>query len=208
MRRSSLALVSYCIAYSVLYSLEPTLAIKLEEDFDFSTSKVGLFFGLLFFGQIVTGVISLGIPENRDKRPVLLVSYFLQFTAPLMVGPSEVLHFPNTPGLVGGGLFLGGGGRGLMVGFTASEAILGASRVFSDHQTRISDLVSSLYCFADGLAMTIFPIIGSALTEHLGFGRAQEVIGLLVLMVFILFLISSVCDWRRESLRESETLEK
>ena len=63
------------------------------------------------------------IPEKWDKRIVLLLSYFVLFIAPLMVGPSELLNLPNFPALIGVGLFLIGVARASVLSFTVTEAI-------------------------------------------------------------------------------------
>lgn len=102
-----------------------------------------------------------------------------------MVGPSKLLHFPDSPHLVGIGLFLVGGCRGVIVGFSVAEAIEGASKVYRHHETRVVDLISSVYCFVDGLAMLVFPIIGSSLSELWSFGSAMEVIGALMVITFV-----------------------
>ena len=122
-KRASLVLLAYGLGDSILYSLEPTLALKLREDFHFSTSRIGLYFSLVFLAQIVVGITAMILPERWDLRPLLLASYFVQSAAPLMIGPSLLLHFPNTPTLVAAGLLLAGGARGVLVSFTVKEAI-------------------------------------------------------------------------------------
>lgn len=52
--------------------------------------------------------------------------------------------------------------------------------------------------------MAVFPIIGSALSDHFGFSRAQESIALINLVVFVLYLTSTAYDWRKEKMQEIE----
>ena len=113
------------------------------------------------------------IPEKWDKRILLLISYFVLFIAPLMVGPSHLLHLPNSPALIGVGLFLIGVARAPVLSFTVTEAIEGGKIKFPDEKIRVTDYVASIYCFVDGVSLTVFPIVGSALSEYLSFERAQ-----------------------------------
>ena len=87
-RRASLVIFGYALANSLLYSLEPTLALKLREDFHFPSSTIGFYFSILFQGQICTAILSMLAPLRWDMRPILLFSFFLAFAAPLMIGPS------------------------------------------------------------------------------------------------------------------------
>ena len=113
------------------------------------------------------------IPEKWDKRIVLLLSYFILFVAPLMVGPSQLLHLPNSPVLIAIGLFLIGVARAPILSFTVTEAIEGGTIKFPDEKIIVADYVASIYCFVDGVSLTVFPIVGSALSEYLSFERAQ-----------------------------------
>ena len=61
-----------------------------------------------------------------------MASYAAQSIGPIMIGPSKILKFPNNPHIVGAGLLLAGAGRGLAVGFTVTEAIQCATRLFPE----------------------------------------------------------------------------
>ena len=135
MRRVSLSIFSCDIGIGTLYNLDPTLALKLRQELSFPTTRIGSFFLLIFFGQILVSTISMLIPEKWDKRPILLTSYFVLFVAPLMVGPSQFLHFPNSPTLIGGGLFLLGMGQAPLSTYTVTEAIEGGTIKFPDERT-------------------------------------------------------------------------
>lgn len=49
--------------------------------------------------------------------------------------------------------------------------------------------------------MMIFPVLGSALSEHLGFQHAMEIFALVNLVVLIVFSASIANDWRKEESR-------
>lgn len=114
-----------------------------------------------------------------------------------MIGPSKFLHFPNAPQLVAAGLLVAGAGRVLAVGFTVNEAIQSVSKLFPEQETRISDLSVNLFFISDGLAMMTFPVVGSALSEHLSFERAQEVFALLNMIVLLVYASATAYDWRK-----------
>ena len=127
-----------------------------------------------------------------------MISFFVLFDAPLMVGPSELLHLPNSPILIAVGLFLIGIGIGPLSIYTVTEAIEGGMMKFPNEKTKVTDNVASIYCFGDAVSLIIFPIVGSALSESLSFERSQEIMPFLLLIVFIVSLISTVYDKRRE----------
>lgn len=123
---------------------------------------------------------------------------FLLALAAFTIGPSQILHLPNSTSLIGVGLFLGGGGRGIIACFTVVEAITGGVKQFPAHESRVSDIVSSVYTLWGGISMLVFPVIGSGLTEAWGFSRAMEVIGLCLLLSTAIYTSSTIIDWIKE----------
>ena len=71
-------------------------------------------------------------PQEWDKQIIIVLSCLMLTIAPLLIGPSHLIRFPNSPELVGVGLFLGGVGRAPLISFTVVEAIDGATSRFPD----------------------------------------------------------------------------
>ena len=140
----------------------------------------------------------MAVPQYWDKRVFLVVGFFILAATPLLLGSSHLLKLPSSAGMIGVGLFLGGMGRGLVISFTIGEAIEDTTRRFLDQQSRISDLASSVYFTINGFGRLIYPVIGGALSEHLSFEALRAVVSLVLLVWFILYLGSSVIDWREE----------
>ena len=116
--RTRMGLLNIALSLILYYSLEPTLALKLQSSFHYNSFIVSLYMGLFCLG-ILTGIaLLLLIPENHDKRPyIILGSAVLAFGA-LFVGPSKILHLPDYSSIIASGLFIGGLGRGVITGFS------------------------------------------------------------------------------------------
>lgn len=93
------------------FTLEATLAIKLRDTFQFPTHKIGIFFFYFLGGTLISTILLLLVPENWEKRYFIIVGNLIMLFAPLLIGPSEVLSFPEDATLVAVGLFIGGLGR-------------------------------------------------------------------------------------------------
>ena len=111
-----------CLCTDLLhYSLESILAVKLRTDFNYPTSAIGGFFGIFLGGTLVIGVASLLFPEKWEKRVLVIFLLRLNVVAAFLIGPSQVLHFPNNPVLIGVGLFIGGSTRSLVRAYIIVE---------------------------------------------------------------------------------------
>lgn len=61
MRRVTLSILNPIIGDFLILSLESTLAVKLKEDFQYDTSKIGLIFSLFFVGMAFTSIAAMCI---------------------------------------------------------------------------------------------------------------------------------------------------
>ena len=86
-----------------------------------------------------------------------------------LVGPSALLHLPNSPLLIAFGLVVSGTCRGISMALCVPDAITGGISKFPDEAAKVTDLTSSLFFFSLGLALLVGPIIGSALVKGVGF---------------------------------------
>ena len=180
------------------YSLESTLALKLQESFNYSPSTIGLFFGIFLAGTAVVGVIGLFFPEKWEKRKIVIIMHWVNVVAPLLVGPSRALHFPNKPSLIGVGLFIGGSTRSLFPAYVIVEGLEGASVKYPDERERIGDLISSLYQTGEGVSFLCFPVLGSALYEVVGFESAMDVEAAVFIVNALIFTLLTSLDLRSE----------
>ena len=62
----------------------------------------------------------------------------------------------------------------------------------------MSDLVSSVYTLLCGLSMLLFPIIGSFLSDKLGFSGGMEIVGLALLLSSALYSGTTTSDLKKE----------
>ena len=90
-------------------------------------------------------MVGLFFPERWEKRRILILMHWVNIGAPLLIGPSKVLHLPNDPGLIGVGLFLGGTTRSLFAAYIIAEGVKGGVAQYAGQQERVGDLMSSFY---------------------------------------------------------------
>ena len=148
--------------------------------------------------------IATYLPNSWDKRKFICPAMVLMAVFCLLVGPSSIFHMPKTPFIVGLGIFLTGGARGVCMALCPADAITGGIKRFPNDSTKVSDLVSSIYSFIFGVSCLIFPVIGSALAEHLGFRAAMDVVSGILLITSTLYHTSTIYDWISEQKERNE----
>ena len=105
---------------------------------------------------------------------------------------------------MGCGLLIAGCVRGLLSSLSLVEAMSAALWWYPEEQERIADLISSIYFTLYGIIMFVFPIVGSALNEAIGFRYAMDVIGLVLLANASVYFISTIIDKKKEALTGSK----
>ena len=91
-RRVYLVMMSCFTADLLHYSLESILAVKLRQDFSFSTTTIGLFFGIFLAGTLLLATVSLAVPEKWEKRILIIIAGWIngrKKTLFCVSGPSE-----------------------------------------------------------------------------------------------------------------------
>ena len=197
-RRVFLVVVSCLCTDSLHYSLESILALKLRLDFAYSTSAIGAFFGVFLAGTLLVGVASLCIPEKWEKRGFIIAVLWVNVVAALLIGPSQVLRLPNSPALIGVGLFLGGSTRSLTASYFFVEGAKGGVADFPSQEERIGDIISSFYIVGSGLIFMASLVIGSALSSRIGFRSTLDVEALVFLLNALIYTFFTVSDLRKE----------
>ena len=186
----------------LLYTLESTLALKLRSSFDFLTSTIGLYFGIFLAATVVVGVAGLFFPEKWEKRNLVMAMLWMNFVAPLLIGPSRLLRLPDSSLTVAMGLVLGGSTRSLMAAYIIAEGVKGGLAEFAEQQERVGDLVASTHMVGQGVTLLVCPIIGSALSEWIGFESTMDLEAVLFLVISVVFTVFTVSDLRKERKEE------
>ena len=113
-RRSIITLIHNSVCDMLILSLEPTLANKLKDEFNFSTSKISLYFALFFLGWTMGSLLAILVPESFDKRKMMILASFVMAFFVFFVGPSRFFHFSNSPSLIIIGLVGGATARAII----------------------------------------------------------------------------------------------
>lgn len=89
-----------------------------------------------------------------------------------------------------------------------TDAIIGGIKNFPQFEEKVSDLVSSIYTFSLGFTSLIFPIIGSAIAQAVGFRLTIDIMSIILLINASVYLTSTIVDWRREKANKREKIDK
>ena len=197
-RRPLLALLCNGMCDLLLFSLEPTLALKLSADYNFSAYLIGGYFFLFFVGGAITMTAMIFIPEHWDKRKLICPSMVLMAFFSFLVGPSSLFFLPNSYILIGIGMFLTGATRGICISLCPTDAIIGGIKAFPEHESKVSDLVSSICSFLLGIAMLFYTILGSAIVQAVGFRWAFDIVSIVLVISSTIYTVSTIVDWRAE----------
>ena len=125
-KRTFLAFTNNAISDSLYLFIQPILALKLYQDFHYSSSTISLFLlGYLGF-VVISTFIAFSLSATLDKRGIIIIGDALMTVALILIGPSDIFQIPNIPALTAIGLCIGGFGQGLATGFMLEEAFKGA----------------------------------------------------------------------------------
>lgn len=114
-KRSLISLLTTFVGMLAIFYLDPTLSIRLEE-FGVSENNVGYYFAIEGFAFGVGSPITGWLCSKFDRRTIIQFCLFQMGIALFFVGPSELLHFPQTLGFITFGLIaLGFGVAGAFV---------------------------------------------------------------------------------------------
>lgn len=96
------------IMYNInVSSLEPTLSLRLKS-FNISTIEIGAFYTIIpitfIFATILVQVMKK--KTNIVNRLFIIMGCYMSFLASSLIGPSEVLGFPQNLGIMSAGCFI------------------------------------------------------------------------------------------------------
>ena len=111
---------------------------------------------------------------------------------------SSLFHLPNSPLLIGIGMFLVGAFRGICKSLCLGDAFTGGIKEFPELEDWVADLVSSTYTFFFGIISLVFPIFGSALVEEIGFRLAIDIVSLILTLNSLLYFTVMLVECRKK----------
>ena len=116
-------------------------------------------------------------------------STFFSSVGLLLMGPSKLIGFHNSPRIILAGLLITGAASSLPVSLCLSEQIEATRYDFPLQYNRLVDLATSLNVFWAGFGNILGPIFGGALHTLIGFRRLCDVLAVVTLMVSLLQLV-------------------
>lgn len=93
--RAVFALVSISLCLNLFSFVDTILAENLDEEFGLSSSVISLVYAGQCFGFLLTSPFPHRLLEKYNSIEIMLITMIVQIFACFMLGPSEVLHFPN-----------------------------------------------------------------------------------------------------------------
>ncbi len=122
------------IANPCIAMYEITLANKLKADFSMSDSSISLTMSSAKI-SLLLALLALGFGAHSiDKRILITPGLFVFTLGVYFLGPSLLLHIPNTVEVVVVGLVLFGMGKSMMQCYVVNELIEAGFESFPDHE--------------------------------------------------------------------------
>ncbi len=147
--------------------------------------------GMLFFARCV------------DKGLFLLVGYALVATGLFLVGPSRLLHLPDSLSLMQAGMFVIGVGKAPLASFATTYAMEKAGQCFPEQMEGVKVHISVFTILAPSLGGLSMPLLSSLLYTGIGFARTTDILALCLSCVSVLFLLHYITDKKAQSFSPS-----
>ena len=147
---------------------EPLLATRLVEK-SLSVMQIGFFFSIYSIVGLPVSLLVKYVPKRIERRVTLLLSFLLSSFAFLCVGPSELLHFPDSLLLMGIGQFLAGLTYTLVICIQLPEMVDGVIDEFPGQEREVNNLSSAICLLISAVGQFLAPIYGSYFEERIGF---------------------------------------
>lgn len=106
--RALFALLSICFSMNLFTFIDTILADNLHDQFGLGSSTISLVYASQCFGFLLTSPFAHKAIEKFDCQTVIIVAQFIQVIDTFMLGPSNLLMFPNVLWLSIFGLVLSG----------------------------------------------------------------------------------------------------
>lgn len=195
--RSLFCLLACGVSMICLLFFESTLAKYLKNHFGIDASWNGIIFAIpcLFYAGSSPFVSML--TKIMQRRLIIFFAFILNIIALLLMGPSEMLGFPErqyNQWLTYVGLALNGVSISFIFVPLLPEIlyVVGTAEGLSDDNNELNDKASGIYNVAYASGTILAPNIGGILAEHFGFRVMCDCLAVFSMVFSIIFLFANV----------------
>lgn len=173
----------------ILFGFPDTiLADKLQKDFGLEDSIVSCIYASGCFGFLLTSAFPHKLLDLYNSIEIMMVAMFFQLIGCFMLGPSEILHFPNSLFLVVPGQII----MGMSIPFTivsAYQELYDAVIMTGKHfePNALNDVLVALFNTFFSLGLTIGPLCGAYITIATDFRFTCDIYALILLGFMVLY---------------------
>jgi MFS family permease len=192
--RLSLGLLGAALCLFMYCFLEPILSHRLL-DFELSVPQIGLFFAIFPIFYIPTSVCVQWIPDWIEKRVTIALSLMVSSFAFLLVGPSQILPFPDSLLMIGIGWGLLGISLATFLVPILPEIVEASLPHFPGQDKQVKNMCSGLFNSFLGIGQFISPLYGSIVSDRVGFRLTTDIAAIIGFTFFIIYF--AFADVRR-----------
>ena len=149
--------------------------------------QIGFFFSIFPIVGIPVSIMLRYIPIKIERRLILILNFALSCLAYLCVGPSELIHLPDTLTIMAIGQVLAGLTYTTGVCLSLPEMADGVMKQFPGQEREVNNLSSAICLLANGIGQFLGPMTGSLLEEKIGFKHTTTVTAFINLMFSIVY---------------------
>jgi MFS family permease len=185
---------------------EPALANYIKDKFDIGTKINGFAFGLLPLSYAVMCIFLGYFTDRFPRRVVTLWGFLICVIGNIFVGPSKLLHLPESLTLVILGLFINGVGIAFIFVPLLVELmhIVSHKEKINSGNTQFNDKASGIFNFSFALGTILSPNLGGTLSDEIGFRYAADTMVIFSLVMACIWAltnvgITKVCDLTKDT---------
>ncbi|CAM1154066.1 Uncharacterised protein g11048 [Pycnogonum litorale] len=177
-----------CAATNTLYDVG--IPLYASEQFESTSSQIGLLFGALSFTFLVSSPIFGHLTDKtRMALEFVIVSIFLLILSSLLVGPANFLSLPRSIWITSSGMaFAGIACAGIYVP-TMELCLIGIREHGIEESLAVTGQVSSLLMTSNAAGALFSPILSGYLMESYDFTQVATMFAIAKLIVLILIIL-------------------
>lgn len=183
------AMMSGSLGYFIGSFVEPILALRLKETYHFKDSVISLFFVIHFLGYLIFSPLVQFIPKRFEKRFIMMFGAFTAFVTLIFYGPSKMLGLPEDWHYMLVGLILMGCAITFCLIPALPEMIRVVEKDFDNSKGEVNDVASGVFNTALGIGQVSGPLVGSYLTEVLGFRDTTDYLSIYAICFCIAYFV-------------------
>ena len=185
-KRLVFAAMSQFFNIFVLTYGQPIYEPRLQDDYNFSVTVVGLCFAIPTAAYIVTGPFFLQILTKKfEYRAVIMLGFFFVCSGALLIGPSDLLGFPSqSRPMMFTGFVLLGVGQSFTVVPVIPEMIDSV-----DEKEAANDKVSAIFHASGGAGQIFAPLIAGYLYDNYNFNLTMDVWAVIIITFNIIYIL-------------------